>query len=314
LIRPFDLDPALAMKPAYSRRSFLCTAAAATTAALGKLSFGADSSDPFGGFKMGLQSYTLRAFDAKTALEHTKTLGLKYWESYPDHVPPATLPSMIEASRQLLMDHGVTLLAYGVVAFDENENKARSMFDFAKAMGIVSLSADPKPNKETFDLLDKLVAEYDVAIAIHNHGPGHRYDKADDVVKVVKDRHPKIGACVDTGHYLRSDENPVEVIQKLGKRVFGVHLKDVRTIRDAAEQAKFEKTIPKHRFEALKREGKLFTILGEGELDIVGCLKELRKLDYQNCLSLEYEENEKNPLSDVEACIEAVRTAVKKLA
>jgi sugar phosphate isomerase/epimerase len=303
------------MTHALSRRSFLGTSAAAFAAsALGRFSLGADSADPFGGFKMGLQSYTLRAFDAKTALEHTQKLGVKYWESFPAHVPLSTLPAKVDESKKLLADHGITLLAYGVVPFDEDENKARSLFDFAKTMGIVSLSADPKPNKETFDLLDKLVAEYDVAIAIHNHGPGHRYDKADDVVKVVKDRHPKIGACVDTGHYLRSDENPVEVIQKLGKRVFGVHLKDVRTVRDAEEQAKLEKSLPKHRFDALKREGKLFTILGEGELDIVGCLKELRKLNYQNCLALEYEENEKNPLSDVEACIEAVRNAVKKLA
>ena len=31
--------------------------------------------------------------------------------------------------------------------------------------------------------------------------------------KENEDRHPKIGACVDTGHYLRSDEDPVEVIE-----------------------------------------------------------------------------------------------------
>ena len=101
-------------------------------------------------------------------------------------------------------------------------------------IGLVSISANPQKNAATFNLLDKLVAEYDIPIAIHNHGPGALYDKADDVVTAVKDRHPLIGACVDTGHYLRSDENPVEVIEKLGPRVFGVHLKDVKTIRECA--------------------------------------------------------------------------------
>ncbi len=62
-------------------------------------------------------------------------------------------------------------MAYGVLGFDGNETQARQAFDFAKAMGIVSISANPKKNKQTFDLLDKLVEEYDIAIAIHNHGP-----------------------------------------------------------------------------------------------------------------------------------------------
>jgi inosose dehydratase len=175
-----------------------------------------------------------------------------------------------------------------VLGFDANETKARQAFDFAKAMGIVSLSANPKKDKATFDLLDKLVEEYDVSIAIHNHGPKALYDKISDVETMVKDRHSKIGACVDTGHYLRSAEDPVEAIERLGQRVFGVHMKDVKGTR-------------------------LYKILGEGDLNVVGCLRALRKLKYANALSLEYEENPKNPLSDIEACLKAVREGVKKL-
>ena len=112
---------------------------------------------------------------------------------------------------------------------------------------------------------------------------------------MVKNRHPKIGACVDTGHYLRSDEDPVEVIERLGKRVFGVHLKDVKTIeKDGKRQ-------------------KLYTILGQGDLDTVGVLRVLKKLNYQNCLSLEYEENPQNPLSDIEVCLKVIRDSVVKI-
>lgn len=253
------------------------------------------SSDPYGGFKMGVQSYSLRGFDATTALKHTKTLGLKYWESFPQHIPVGTLPSQIKKHQAMLADAGVVLMAYGVVSFDANENAARQLFDFAKAMGIVSLSANPAKNKPTFDLLDKLVEEYDVAIAIHNHGPGALYDKISDVEDMVKARHPKVGACVDTGHYLRSDEDPVDAIRRLGPRVFGVHLKDVKTLTDNGKRQK------------------RFTILGQGDLDVVGCLRALRELKYQNCMALEYEENPENPLSDIEACLQAVRDAVKKL-
>ncbi len=275
-----------------SRRQFLSsTAALAGTALLAPAVTAADK-DPYAGFKMGIQSYSLRHFKAAEALTHTKTLGLKYWEAFPGHIPLNNVPKQIEEQKKMLADAGVTLMAYGVVGFDENESKARTFFDYAKAMGIKSLSADPKKDKATFDLLDKLVAEYDVAIAIHNHGPGHRYNKISDVEEVVKDRHPKIGACVDTGHYLRSDEKPHEAIERLGKRVFGVHFKDVKTHPDGKKQ---------------------FRILGEGDLDILACMKILKKLDYQYCLALEYEENPTNPLSDLEVCYKAVRDAAAKL-
>jgi len=279
-----------------NRRQFLQSSFAATTAVMGTgLAAQAAGDDPYGGFKMGVQSYSLRGFDAPTALKHTVTLGMKYWEAYPKHVPLGTLPKHVAEQKAMLNSAGVTLIAYGVVGFDENETKARAAFDFAKAMGIVSLSANPKKNKQTFDLLDKLVEEYDVSIAIHNHGPGALYDKISDVETMVKDRHPKMGACVDTGHFIRSDEDPVEAIARLGKRVFGVHLKDVKTLNDNGKKRK------------------LFTILGQGDLDVTACLRHLRKLKYDNCLSLEYEENPKNPLSDIAVCLKTVRESVKKL-
>lgn len=271
------------------------------------------AADDWGGFKMGLQSYTLREYDTAAALEQTVKFGLHYWESFAKHFPISTLPKTTEAYKKQLSDAGVQMIAFGVVGFDTNETKAREIFDFAKSMGMMSISADPKQDKETFDLLDKLVAEYDIAIGIHNHGPFARYNKADDVLKWVKDRHPKIGACVDTGHYLRSDENIVEVIEKFGSRIFGVHFKDVRTIRDAAEKEKLLKELTPGRAKELEKEGKIFTILGEGELDVVGCLKALKKLNYQYGVSLEYEEHPENPISDIEQCLKTVKAAIAKV-
>lgn len=277
-----------------SRRQFLTTSAALGAASLlaPRVS---QAADPYAGFKMGVQSYSLRGFKVEEALKHTKTLGLKFWEAFPGHVPQTTVPDAIAAQKKMLADAGVTMLSWGVVGFDGNETKSRQIFDYAKAIGLVSLSANPKKDKATFDLLDKLVAEYDVAIAIHNHGPGADYDKISDVEQWVKDRHPKIGACVDTGHYLRSDENPVDAIERLGARVFGVHLKDVKTTENNGKKQK------------------QFRILGEGDLNVAGCLKVLRKLDYQYCLALEYEENPSNPLSDIEACLKTVREAAATL-
>lgn len=266
--------------------------------------------DPYQGFKIGLQSYTLREFDVDTALGQTTKLGLHYWESFPKHIPIATTPSYIAEQKAKLDKAGVKLLSFGVVGFDSNETKAREIFDFAKAMGLVAIAADPNKDDATLSMLEKLVEEYQIPIAIHNHGPGHRYDKVTDVLAVVEGRHPLIGACVDTGHYLRSNEDPVDVINKLGARVFGVHLKDVRTIHSEEEKKALLASLPKHRANQLEKEGKIFTILGEGELNIVGVLKALRHLKYDRNISLEYEENPKNPLSDIEISLTNLRQAV----
>jgi inosose dehydratase len=279
-----------------SRRQFLKLAAAgAATALAPRIGLAEEGKDPYAGLKMGMQSYTLRTYDGPTALKHTKEFGLKYWESFPKHIPFSTLPKQVAESKALLKENGITLMGYGVVDFDSNETKARQMFDFAKAMGLFSISCNPKKDKATFDLLDKLVAEYDIPLGIHNHGPHARYSKISDVADIVKDRHPKIGACVDMGHYLRSDESPVEALERLGNRLYGVHLKDVRTV------------------EVDGRRKKIFTIIGQGDLDIPGCLKVLKKLNYQGCLSLEYEESEQNPLSDIAVSLSAIRDAAAKI-
>jgi len=284
-----------------SRRNFLQVSLAGLATGLAGRPFwihAADqAADPYGGFKIGLQSYSLRNFDEETALQQTKKLGLHYWEAYPRHVPLGTVPSYLASQKEKFQQAEVQLVSYGVIGFDANESTARAIFDFAKAMGLWSISANPVKDNATFDLLEKLVEEYQIPIAIHNHGPGHRYDKVSDILTMVENRHPLIGACVDTGHYLRSDEDPVEVVQKLGPRVFGIHLKDVRTVRDAAGQSR----------------KKQFTIVGEGDLNLVGLLRELRTLGYSRNLSIEYEENPQNPLSDLELSLAATRHAVEYL-
>lgn len=283
-----------------NRRDWMKWSGAAAAAAAASQSLFCSSSNAadvvsIPGMKLGVQSYSLRHFKVGEALEHTKKLGLKYWEAYPGHVPVTAVPMQRSEQLEMLNGAGVTLAAFGVVPFNEKEAQARAYFDYAKAMNIKSISADPVNNKETFDLLDKLVAEYDIAVAIHNHGPKHRYNKISDVLNMVKDRHPKIGACVDTGHYLRSDESPVEAIEKFGARTFGVHLKDVKTVENNGKR------------------DKQFKILGEGDLDVTGCLKALKALNYQYVVAIEYEENKENPLPDLEVCLQHIRNCAAKL-
>jgi len=273
-----------------TRRSLLRRAALGG-AGLVAASLLADSAEaqrdsPYGPFRMGIQSYSLRGYDLDGALAHSKKLGLRYWEAYSAHVPLTTDPAKVAELLGKLKDADVRLRAHGVSGFGADQAKNRAVFDAAKALNIRTLTADP--TADSLDGLEKLVDEYNINIAIHNHGPGSRYDKLQQVVDAVKGRHKRIGASADLGHFLRSGENPVNVIETLGERVYSVHLKDVK------DRTKF-------------------TILGQGDMDLVGVLKALKAIKFREVMALEYEENPKDPISDIEACLAAVRAAAQKI-
>jgi inosose dehydratase len=265
-------------------------ALAAGAATLGALAFGVQTtladgdSGRYGPFKMGLQSYSLRHYKLDEALAKTKELGVHYWESYSAHTPAD--PSKAGEFKAAAAAAGVEVIAFGVSRFTKNTDANRKYFEFARAMNLGYLSADPDP--DAFESLDKLVEEYGVAIGIHPHGPGHRWDKLDKIFAAVKDHNPKIGLCNDTGHLLRSKEDPVRAVELFGKRTFGVHLKDVK-------------------------DAKTFTILGEGDLKLADLLRALAKIDYSYCMALEYEENESNPIADIRACLDAAAKAAATL-
>ena len=85
----------------------------------------------------------------------------------------------------------------------------------------------PSPSEADFDAIDKLCAEFDINLAIHNHPQPSHYWNPDTVLKVCKDRSKRIGACADTGHWLRSGLNPLECLKKLEGRIISLHFKDL---------------------------------------------------------------------------------------
>ena len=270
-----------------TRREALATGLATAGAlALGRRARAADSAadSAYGPFRMGIQSYSLRHFKAHDALHKTKELGLHFWEAFPAHL--AADPTRADAERELAQKHGVKVIGYGVCGFSKDHDANRKLFEFAKAMGIEYLSA--APSRDSFDSLDKLVEEYGVAIGIHNHGPGDPFAKIDTIADAIKGHHEKIGCCIDTGHFLRSKEDPVRAAEVFGKRIYGVHLKDVK---DATT----------------------FTVLGQGDLRLAEFLKTLAGLKYKYNLALEYEENEADPMADLRACLDSVRKTVAAL-
>lgn len=280
------------------RRRFLgASAAALGAAALPNLLSAADAaSDPFGGFKLGAQTYTFRKFPLERALKMMQALGLQYGEFYNDHISRDSTPAQIKAFRNLCKDYGVTPRAWGVQAFTKDDKANRKMFEFGKALGLAMFSADPTP--DSFDSLDKLCEEYKIAIGIHPHGPQgkslHRWYSAEVILKAVKDHHPLIGSCLDTGHLIRAAQlgkklDPAAEIRKMGARNFGIHLKDHDNKRHTD------------------------VVFGKGVLDVPGVLAALREVKFNGMISIEYEAHADDPAPDVKACVVVFKEAVKKL-
>ena len=247
--------------------------------------------DEWGGFPVGVQSISLRKYPLPEAIRHVQGMGVHHVEfSASAHLPSTATDEQIREARRLAAMAGLKVTAHGANRFSKDHAANRRIFEFAKRLGIRTITANPQSDAETFASLDRLVAEYDMRIAIHNHGPGTLYDKLDSVVKAIKDRDRRIGACIDCGHYLASGEDPVQCVLALGDRVYGVHLKD---------QAEFGKRSPN-------------VIIGRGHLDVVGLFKALRKIRFpaDGALSLEYEANPDNPLDDIKACLAIVKEAI----
>jgi sugar phosphate isomerase/epimerase len=280
------------MSTSFNRRRFLAlTTAAAAGATIFDVPGILAADDPYRGLPIGVQSFSLRNYNVVDAVRHIQGMGLHFVEFFSKHLNPNATAAQLAENRQLLERAKVTLSAHGVNGFSKDHEANRKVFEFAKRAGIRNITANPTP--DSFDSLDKLVAEYNIRIAIHNHGPGALYDSIDSVKKAVTGHHKLIGACVDTGHFIRSKEDPVKAVHELGPRVFGVHMKDEE-----------------------KQEKKSHNVvIGSGHLDVLGLFKALKKVSFpaDGSLSLEYEANPSNPIDDMKQCLAVAREAIAKL-
>jgi len=242
--------------------------------------------------KLGLQLYSLRKFSLEAALQHAKELGFEQVEFYSGMFAVDSSDEKIAEIVGKVKALGLTISAHGVNGFSKDFAANRRIFEFGKKAGIKTITAGPTP--ESMDNLNDLVKEFNIRIAIHNHGPKDRFNKVADLLKAIEGRDERIGACADLGHYIRSGEKPVEVIRLLKGRLFGVHLKDFATMEDKAKGV----------------------LLGQGHLqcDEVFDAMVQAKFPADGALSLEYEENPDNPIEDIRKCVATAKKAIAGLA
>jgi len=239
--------------------------------------------DPYRGLKVGVHTYSLRKFEFADAVRMTKEFGVRYIGLNPVHLPLNSSREKLADAKTHIQDAGLKLLACGVVSFDADRSKSRRVFEYAKTMGMRTIVANPSP--DSLDNLDALVAEFRIRIAIHNHGPEGIYSVPDDVLKAMTGRHELIGACVDLGHYERSDVRAEEALRAFGERVYDIHLKDVNR-RDVRGRG---------------------VILGEGVVNLPAVFDELISMRFDGHVALEYEAQPNNPFPTMDKCFAYVR-------
>jgi len=234
-----------------------------------------EESDPWLGLKVGVATYTLRALPIEEAIQGVKRVGLKYVsiKNVKNHIDLSHSAEERKRRAQMFRDAGITPLSVGNVSMRNGEPEIREVFQFARDVGVSTIVC--APTQDLIPILDKLVKEFDIKLAIHNHGPEDKFFPSPyDVMRAVEKYDKRIGLCIDVGHTARAGVDPAESIIKCQDRLYDVHLKDISALGN--------KNTP---IEA-----------GRGILDSKAILAALVKIKFQGLVGFEYEKDEKDPL------------------
>jgi sugar phosphate isomerase/epimerase len=232
---------------------------------------------------LGMASYTFRRFSLEETLVMTKRLGLRRIAFKDFHLPLKSSEAEINAVSKRVRDANFELYGCGVV-YMENETEVEQAFKYARAAGMKVIIG--VPSHELLNSVNKKVQEFDIKLAIHNHGPeDKRYPTPESVYEKIRGLDPRLGLCLDIGHAQRAGLDPSECAKKFAERLLDVHIKDVT---------------------ASSKEGMSIEV-GRGVVDIPKFLQTLLKLDYSGTVALEYEKDENDPLPGAAESIGYIR-------
>jgi sugar phosphate isomerase/epimerase len=261
------------------RRSFLGVGAAAVLAPFTRFTSRAQAQapvsgdDPWLGLKVGIASYTYNRLPLEAAIKGINRVGVNYVSIKDAHLPMKSTSEERKAVAKKFRDAGITPLSCGVVTMNDNESDIRNAFEYARDAGIPTIVC--KPTRESLPVLDRMVKEFGLKLAIHNHGPEDKvWPSPLDAWEAIQKYDQNIGVCIDVGHTARCGVDPVKAIRTCAPRLYDLHIKDIAS-----------------------KEGKSRPVeIGRGVLDIRGMLKALLEIHYAYHVGLEYEKDLKDPI------------------
>jgi sugar phosphate isomerase/epimerase len=266
------------MNPDLNRRTFLRSAAIAAAAPALSFAEPKPASGAPSPVNLGIATYTFRKFNRAQMIPWLKQLkvGSINCKDVKDH-----LPADPAAEQQAVADYrsnNIQLHAAGTIYFPKDEDDdIRARFEYCKRAGIpVIVAGDPAP--ATLPRIEKFVKQYDIRIAIHNHGPEDKiYPSPVDVLKDLKNMDPRMGCCIDAGHCVRAGTDVVEAIHAAGPRLHNMHIKDLASFTEKESQV----------------------AVGQGKMPVREIFAALVKIGYKGWVDLEYEIHEDDPMPGV---------------
>ena len=285
-----------------SRRGFVGAAAAGIAAALGGKPLHAQNEiaewsgaaiQPADDLlpKLGVASYSLRNFSRQQAIEMTRALGVRFINFKSVHLAYDAPAEEFARARAELSAAGLQLVGGGMITFEtDTDDGVKKYFDYARAAGMPVIVCTCKASM--LPRIEKFVRQYDIKIAIHNHGPEDpNFPSPYDVLKAVKGMDPRIGLCIDWGHTVRAGADPVRATADAGARVIDMHAKDLRDFSSVDSQC----------------------VVGEGKMPVADIFRQLRAIRYQGYVNLEYEIEADNPLPGMKQSFSYMRGVISGL-
>ncbi len=273
-------------------RAFMFSIAALTMGTAALASAAALAPDVYPGWHLAVQAWSFNRFTLYEAIERTSALGIGWIEAYPGQklssqtgdakFDPSLTPELREQVKQKLKAAGVRLVNYGVENLPAEEAGCRKIFDFAKDMGIDTIQAEPA--EASLEMLDKLCQEYRIGIGIHNHPKqsGSHYWNPEILLAACKGRTNWIGACADTGHWVRSGLDPIASLKKLEGHIRSVHFKDLAKAGDPEASD---------------------VVWGTGVNKAAEALAELHRQAFSGVFAIEYEANWDDNRPQIAGCV-----------
>ena len=243
-------------------------------------------------FRLGIQSYCFRKFQPISRLiDCLRQVGLKYVEIWPGHLDLNAGSDAVRQGLDAVRQAGIKIDSFGTVRFGNDEAAVRQVLDFCRLAGLRSFTCADVAD-EAVAMVDRLCDEYDLNLAIHNHGRKHSLGRYEAMQRLFSRTSKRFGVCLDTAWALDAGEDPLAALDLFGERLYGVHLKDF--VFDASGKPKD-------------------VILGQGGLDMPAFMAKLNAMNYAGYLSIEYEGNPDDPMAEVGQCVGVVRDTIASL-
>ena len=218
--------------------------------------------------KVAIQSWSLRSLTFDQALDfaakhdvHELHLSV--------HLNPKASKETLLGQKRAWEAKDIHVYSFGVAETSLDKEENRKLFECAKLLGIRQIVVEPQDFK-IWDNLEELVREYDIRLAVHNHGIRSLYGNPAVVRAVLKHRDPRIGVCLDVGWITAAGFDAARVFSEYEGRVFDIHLKDKRV-----EKMKEGEDVA------------VDTLIGEGNANLRGLFQKLAEVQWPGVLALE---------------------------